>query len=239
MNSADPPIYNLLTLVAVIVTGWFWARWFRRDSRLFVVYLGALGGALLGAKLLYLLVDGWRAWGAEDRWWQWATGKTVLGALLGGYVGVEIAKRWVGYRAVTGDWFALVAPVGILIGRVGCWFHGCCVGRPWPSDWYTVADRTGVERWPAAPMEILFNVVMIGVAWTCSRTDRLKGQLFHVYLMAYGIFRFLHEFIRSEARLAGPFTGYHFAALLLFVFGLAAFLHRREQPDVQTVNRFA
>jgi len=83
MNSAGPPIYNLLTLVAVIITGWFWARWFRRDSRLFVVYLGALGGALLGAKLLYLLVDGWRAWGAEDRWLQWATGKTVLGALLG------------------------------------------------------------------------------------------------------------------------------------------------------------
>jgi len=95
-----------------------------------------------------------------------------------------------------------------------------------------------VERWPAAPMEILFNAVMIGVAWTCDRTGRLKGQLFHVYLMAYGVFRFLHEFIRSEAWLVGPFTGYHFAALLLFVFGLAAFLHRREQPDAQTVNRF-
>ena len=52
----------------------------------------------------------------------------MLGALLGGYAGVEIAKKAIGYSAPTGDWFAIVAPVGIALGRVGCLRHGCCTG---------------------------------------------------------------------------------------------------------------
>jgi phosphatidylglycerol---prolipoprotein diacylglyceryl transferase len=55
----------------------------------------------------------------------------------------------------------------------------------------------------------------------------LAGQHFHLYLIAYGTFRFAHEFVRATPRVAGIFSGYHFAALGVALLGLLGFLHRR------------
>ena len=99
--------------------------------------------------------------GQRDGWLRLATGKSILGALLGGYAGVELTKRWVGYRGFTGDWFALIAPVGIILGRLGCWLHGCCLGRVCAPHWFTFRDAAGVPRWPAVPVEIFFNSVLL------------------------------------------------------------------------------
>src|SRR5258708_35661542 len=109
--------YAWLMLAGIAVSIFFWARLARRDDRLVLVYVAALLGAFLGAKVVYILAEGWLHFGAPDMWLQLATGKSILGALLGGYAAVEIAKRVVGYTGITGDWFALIAPVGIVLGR--------------------------------------------------------------------------------------------------------------------------
>ena len=220
--------YGWLMLAGIGVTAWFWLRLARRDSRLLAVYVGGLLGAFLGAKLLYLAIDGWRFVGQPDFWLQLATGKTILGALLGGYLAVELVKRAVGYTGITGDWFALVAPLGIVLGRVGCLVHGCCQGRPCAPAWYTIRDAGGVERWPAVPVEIGFNLAMLALFVVLRWRRKLIGQHFHLYLIAYGTFRFLHEFLRNERRLLGPLTGYQVAALGVAALGAIAFL-RREQ----------
>src|SRR5262249_1924456 len=149
--------YGWLMLAGIALSVVFWARLARRDDRLIFVYLGALLGAFLGAKIAYLLAEGWRDLGTDNLWLRWATGKSILGALPGGYAGVELAKRWVGYRPATGDWFACTAPAAIMVGRVGCLLHGCCLGIVCQPRWYTRADAAGTARWPAVPMEILFN----------------------------------------------------------------------------------
>ena len=53
-------IFGVLSLV-------FWTRLARRDDRLLLVYLGALAGAFLGAKLVYLFAEGWRDFAEADR----------------------------------------------------------------------------------------------------------------------------------------------------------------------------
>src|SRR5438309_11894638 len=122
-------LYGWLMLAGIVVSIVFWSRLARRDERLLAVYVAALIGAFLGAKVVYFLAEGYQHLGAPDLWLQLATGKTILGGLLGGYAAVELAKRLVGYSGVTGDWFATILPFGIMLGRIGCWFHGCCVGR--------------------------------------------------------------------------------------------------------------
>lgn len=230
-DSISPhPIYGLLVLAGIAVSATLWARLARRDPRLLAVYLGGLAGAFLGAKLLYLLIDGWRFLGREDLWLQLATGKTILGALFGGYAGVELAKKLIGYRPITGDAFALIAPAGIALGRLGCWAHGCCQGQPMTTGWFTLTDAAGVSRWPAVPLEIGFNLAMLALFLALRRARRLPGQHFHLYLIAYGAFRCLHEFRRSEHRLIGPLTGYHLAAAALLLFGILAF-HRRARDS--------
>jgi phosphatidylglycerol:prolipoprotein diacylglycerol transferase len=53
----------------------------------------------------------------------------VLGGLLGGYADVEWTKHLVGHKQSTGDAFALIIPVGLFLGRLGCLAEGFFQGR--------------------------------------------------------------------------------------------------------------
>lgn len=216
-------------LLGIGVSIFLWSRLARRDDRLLLVYIGGLCGAFLGAKLAYVLAEGWLHYGRPDFWLQLATGKTIVGALLGGYAGVELCKWLVGHRAVTGDWFALIAPVGIIIGRLGCLLHGCCPGTECPPAWYAVTDHAGVTRWPAVPVEIAFNVLFVLALEVVLRPRQLlPGQHFHLYLIAYGLFRFAHEAVRATPKVFGPMSGYQLAALALVILGVARFWQRKQ-----------
>src|SRR4051812_22415897 len=103
--------YGWLMLAGITVSLVLWSRIARRDERLLFIYVFALAGAFVGAKMVYISAEGWLHFGQPDMWLQLATGKSILGALLGGYLAVETAKKCVGYTAVTGDFFAEIAPV--------------------------------------------------------------------------------------------------------------------------------
>jgi phosphatidylglycerol:prolipoprotein diacylglycerol transferase len=167
-------------------------------------------------------------WHHHDRWLQFLHGKSITGGLLGGYAGVEIAKRLLGYRAPTGDMFALIAPLAIMLGRVGCILHGCCLGQPCEATWFTVNGTYGIPRWPAAHVELLFNALMLLVILLWRSRGLWPAQHFHLYLIAYGLFRFVHEFARATPRIVGPLSGYHFAALAITILGTAGFILRQQ-----------
>jgi phosphatidylglycerol:prolipoprotein diacylglycerol transferase len=226
-------LYGWLMLAGIALSVLFWSRLAQRDRRLVWIYIAALAGAFIGAKIVYLLAEGWMDWGRPDAWQRLLTGKSILGGLLGGYAGVEIAKSQLGYTGVTGDWFALIAPVGIVLGRVGCWFHGCCQGISCSPAWYTVKDSAGVDRWPSVPAEITFNLCAMTAFLWLRRARLLPGQHFHLYLIAYGLFRFAHEFVRVEPHIVGPLSGYQFAALAVLVLGVVRFVARQKlvHPD--------
>jgi phosphatidylglycerol---prolipoprotein diacylglyceryl transferase len=228
-----PPVnstaYGWLMLAGIIVSLIFWSRLARRDERLLLIYLSALVGAFIGAKLVYLGAEGWLHWHDPDRWLVLATGKSITGALLGGYVAVETAKHLLKYNRATGDWFALIVPVGIMLGRIGCFINGCCLGRVCAPSWYTLNDAHGVARWPSVPLEFLFNALILGVILLFRWGRIMPGQLFHFYLMAYGTFRFFHEFMRDTPRILGPFSGYQFAALGLVILGAVGFKLRQNK----------
>ncbi len=215
--------YSLLMIVGIAITLFFWVRLAKKDSRLLLIYLSALAGGFIGAKVVYIAVEGRLHFGSRDMWLQLATGKTILGALPGGYLTVEVAKCALGYRRRTGDWFAVIAPIGILLGRIGCLIHGCCGGRVCEASWFTIKDANGIPRWPAVPAEIAFNAAALIAVLTLRQWKILPGQHFHLYLIAYGLFRFFHEFLRDTPRVVGGWSGYQFAALGLAGFGALCF----------------
>ena len=57
----------------------FWSRLAKRDDRLLIIYIAALAGAFLGAKIVYIAAEGWLHFGAPDLWLQLVTGKSILG----------------------------------------------------------------------------------------------------------------------------------------------------------------
>ena len=201
--------------LGLLVTLPLWVRLIRRDRGLFVLYLVALFGAMIGGKVGYLAAEGWMDFRSQDAWIRLLSGKTIVGALLGGYVFVEIGKLLLGEGRVTGDFFAVLVPLGIAIGRVGCVFNGCCPGR---------------NGWPAAEVELGFNLVAALLAVSLRRAGLFSGQLFHGYLIAYGLFRFGHEFVRETPACCLGVTGYQILALILVALGLLGWKRRSLEP---------
>lgn len=235
LSKTDP--YGWLMLAGIFVSIALWSRVARRDERLVLIYVAALVGAFLGAKIVYVCAEGWLHWHDQNRWIELATGKSITGALLGGYAAVELAKHFLRYPGKTGDWFAVIVPLGVALGRVGCILHGCCLGRVCEPSWFTMNDAAGLARWPAALVELLFNAVMLGVALFLRSRKILPGQHFHIYLMAYGVFRFAHEFLRDTPPVLGIFSGYQVAALAILVLGVWGFCRRRrEQRHIEKFN---
>jgi phosphatidylglycerol:prolipoprotein diacylglycerol transferase len=228
--------YTWLLLAGIAISFLFWRRRARQDRRLIFICGAALVGAFFGAKIVYLLAEGWLHLGAADMWSQLAAGKSILGALLGGYIFVELAKRHVGYSRATGDDFALIAPVGIGLGRIGCLLHGCCLGAACPPAWYALKDANGLSRWPAVPAELAFNGLALLLFFFLRQRKLVPGQHFHLYLIGYGLFRFAHEFVRATPRLLGPFSGYHFGALAVAGFGLVCFFRRQSAATRATIH---
>ncbi len=228
MNWQRVNIYGALALVGILITAYVWGKITgkggRHDSRLTVIYFCGLFGALLGAKLAFLLAEGWFY---RENWIALLSGRSITGGLLGGYVAVEIAKKVLKYPRTTGDVFAIIAPIGLALGRIGCLFAGCCKGIICEQTWWTLIDGDGLARWPAVPIELLFNLVFLAWALPATRFRWQIGNRFHIYLIAYGLFRFGHEFLRDNPRLIGAFGGYHFLALCILLFGAVRFAQRR------------
>jgi phosphatidylglycerol:prolipoprotein diacylglycerol transferase len=182
-----------------------------------VIYFSGIVAAFLGAKIGFLLSEGWLYMEAPDRWSIWATGKSVMGALPAGWLGVELAKKLSGYEKITGDRFALLLPVPLILGRVGCLGAGCCQG---------VELHGG--RWPSVPVEIVFQILALVALLVLRWRHLLAGQHFHLYLIAYGLFRFGHEFLRATPKPFAGLSGYQIMALATAAAGVAAFRLRQK-----------
>jgi phosphatidylglycerol:prolipoprotein diacylglycerol transferase len=226
--------YRWTMLAAIVLSAAWWFHRSKRDTGLLPIYIGALGGAFLGAKLVYLFAEGWRDWPLHDRWLRLATGKSVLGGLLGGYAGVEAMKWLTGYRKPTGDLFAFIAPLGIALGRVGCWLQGCCQGRVTsrlripPAQGFVPQDPplTIETRWPAPQVELAFQLVVFALFLVLRNNPCFRHRLFFLYLAMYGAFRFTHEYMRDTPILAAGLSGYQYIALLTTVLGIVMFIKR-------------
>jgi phosphatidylglycerol:prolipoprotein diacylglycerol transferase len=232
MNAS--PAYGVLLLVGLLTSAWLWSRLGRPRPEMLLVYAAGLLGAFLGAKLGYLLAELPFHLRDANVFEQALTGKTITTGLLGGYAGVEIGKKLVGHRKATGDLFAVVVPVGLFFGRIGCYLHGCCPGIARGSAWFTVTDAAGVSRWPATLVEAGFNLAAAAVLFALWKRRALPGQLFHVYLIAYGAFRFAHEFFRDTPRIGPGLSPYQLLALLLVGFGSWRFAVRRAANRLNT-----
>lgn len=101
----------------------------------FGIGLGAFCGAMIGAKLPFVVAD-WERLLTGAAWFD--NGKTIVFGLVGGYFGVEIAKWSMQIRVKTGDSFAVPVAAAIAVGRLACFSVGCCYGTvttlPWGVD---------------------------------------------------------------------------------------------------------
>ncbi len=169
------------------------------------VIAAAICGAAAGSKLVFLALD--PALTAAN----WADpaytlgGKTIVGGLAGGLLGVELAKKALGVARSTGDLFALPLAAGIAIGRIGCFLtgladhtHGVATTLPWGVDF-----GDGIARHPTQLYEITFLLALVAVLIWLKRRPTPEGVRFQVFMGGYMAFRLLVDFIKPGIALAG------------------------------------
>ena len=187
-------------------------------------------GAVAGAKIGVVLGDAlWPLRPFDDWAALLASGRSIAGALLFGFLAVEAAKPLLRYDIPPNDRFAVALPFSIAIGRIGCLVAGCCRGAPHDGP-LAIAYGDGVLRHPAQLYEALFQLLAGWVLLTMWRRKILFGRLFAVYLAAYGVFRFATEFIRDTAKPYGGFSAYQWMALAMVLAGATAIYLRTRRP---------
>jgi phosphatidylglycerol:prolipoprotein diacylglycerol transferase len=178
--------------------------------------LAAFVGGTFAAKLPFAWSTG--AWYRPEAWV--ADGKTITTGLVGAYLAVEVVKVFLGIRVKTGDSFALPLALALAVGRWGCFFNGCCYGRPTDLPW-AVDFGDSVPRHPTQVYESLFHFIMAGVLLMIMQRGLLRTHRLQLYLIAYGAFRFATEYIRPEPVGLLGLTDYQWVAVVLVV-GLAS-----------------
>jgi phosphatidylglycerol:prolipoprotein diacylglycerol transferase len=176
--------------------------------------IGAFCGCMIGAKLPFVLAD-WDGMASGYAWF--ADGKTIMCGLVGGYLGVELAKWALEIRTKTGDSFAVPVAAAVAIGRLGCFQAGCCFGTPTSLPWGVAFPLAGdnLPRHPTQLYETAFHALAAVVLFVLWRRQLLRGQLIKVYIIGYLVYRFVTEFIRPEPQLWIGLSVYQWAALAL------------------------
>ncbi|MCW2794375.1 MAG: diacylglyceryl transferase [Nocardioides sp.] len=205
------PTHQLFVLLGVVVAAAVFMIEARRrgqtDERLAFVILGALvGGAIFMRLGTWLQHVDLRANASLTEQWLYGN-RSILGGLVGAWLGVHVAKRAVGYRVRTGDLFAPAVALGMAVGRVGCLLTEA-PGTPTGGGWGITLDAdaaartgapSGVPLHPSFGYEIVFHLAAFAVLWWWLRRRSLPpGESFVWYVGAYGVFRFLVEMVRGN-----------------------------------------
>ena len=187
--------WGLFAALGVVVAG----LWLRRhadgmgvtENEFWAALWTLLLGGVIGAKLFFVIL-GWEhyARGELDFFADFRTGFVFFGGLVGaGLAGLVFARlRRLSFLRGA-DYFAVALPLGHAIGRIGCFFEGCCHGRP------------------PHPVQLYESAGLALVAGACSLAlGRVEsgalpqGSAFRLYLALYAVLRVLLDPLRADGR---------------------------------------
>lgn len=205
-----------------------------RDMVLDLVILSVLGG-LLGARLSYIFVYEWEAFLRDPLSFfsisQGIEGMIWYGAFLGGMIPfiVYLWKKKLSFWNVA-DMFSPYLALGYALVRIGCFLRGCCFGNITSSPLGVVFPYIdSFVRHPTQLYSSGINVVLFAILiWLYPRRS-FSGQVFIVYLLGYGVYRFIIEFFRYSIIYCGPFTLGQVYTLVLLAVGIGLYFWRQKK----------
>lgn len=116
---------------------------------------------------------------------------------------------------VTFDVLALCTISTLLFARLACIVQGCCYGK----------YITNFEpfRWPTRELEIVFYIILLVYFFRVNKSNEKEGFVWPLYMIFYGIFRFIEEWMREGTSIIGPFHISHIWSILSVIIGIAIY----------------
>jgi phosphatidylglycerol:prolipoprotein diacylglycerol transferase len=182
--------------------------WSRRDVD-DILFLGVLG-VVLGGRLGYCLFykPGFYLAHPLEILSVWQGGMSFHGGLIG----VIVAMLWFARSRQrpwleVADFVAPCVPTGLAAGRIGNFINGELWGRvadpalPWAMVFRGAGD---VPRHPSQIYQFLLEGLLLFVLlWWFARRPSARGQVSAVFLMGYGVLRFMAEYFREPDQFLG------------------------------------
>lgn len=246
------PMYWLCALAGVLAAvALIW--WRNRQRRLAtddILHLAALGlvGAMVGAKLLYLLtilpqlLANWDLVNATPELLQtlFIQGSVFYGGLLGGLLAAWLyLRRYRLDQAAYADLLAPALPLFHAFARIGCFLVGCCYGLPCEHGIAFTQALGAPNGIPLLPIQLIEGGcnLLILAALLLTEKQRRKGSNLPFYLASYAVCRFVLEFWRGDAirGFVGPLSTSQWISVLI----LAAVLYHCWRKRPRDGGRFA
>jgi phosphatidylglycerol:prolipoprotein diacylglycerol transferase len=185
--------------------------------------------ALVGAKLLLLITD-FRSFTSHPA--QLMDLARSAGVFYGGLILAVVVALWYIRRIglplwTTCDVFAPGIALGHVVGRMGCFFAGCCYGKPTNVPWaitfkdpFAAANVGTPLNQPLHPTQLYEAgaeaLILIVLLLTESRGKRYPGRTFWLYMLLYAISRYIIEIFRGDPRgTVGAFSTSQFISIIL------------------------
>ena len=171
---------------------------------------------------------------------------TFFGGLVGGVVifllgyKIYIKKRYPESKFIND--ILIIAPACITLahglGRIGCFFAGCCYGIQTDSIFGVKFPHLSYNVYPTQLYEAIFLILLSGVLSLLAFKYKNKYTM-PIYLLSYGIFRFLIEFLRGDDRGAflfgviSPSQVFSIICVLISI-GLSIYLYKTKLNSTNT-----
>ena len=209
--------------------------------------------ALIGAKLLLLLTN---ISTYIENPGELLNLVRVGGVFYGGLVMAVVVAVWYIRRVglplwTTCDVFAPGIALGHVVGRMGCFFAGCCYGVPTDVPWAitftdpfaagNVGTPLNVPLHPTQLYEAGAEALILGVLLATENRGRFfAGRTFWLYMLLYAVSRFAIEFYRGDPRgTVGIFSTSQFISIILAPLALIMliYLSRQHKPAPKRAGR--
>jgi phosphatidylglycerol:prolipoprotein diacylglycerol transferase len=206
--------YGLMYLAGFAIGWWLALRRISRnqspitraqlDDLLFLVVIGVILGGRLGYVLFYK--PGYYFSRPLEIFAIWQGGMSFHGGLLGVMLAMTFVARRHGIDWLRlMDFIAPLIPPGIAAGRLGNFINGELYGRVTDVPWGMVFRGAGdAPRHPSQLYQFaLEGVALFVLLWWFSSKPRPRGQVSAVFLLGYGVLRFIAEFGREPDAFLG------------------------------------
>lgn len=121
------------------------------------------------------------------------------------------------------DVFTICLVFTLMCARLNCIVSGCCLGAHIPIEGLTHL------RFPTRELELLFYVLLLSRLWRKVLSGSARGMIYPIYMISYGIFRFVTETLRFSDRTNSILHVSHLWALLSLGIGISIYGELRKK----------
>ena len=121
------------------------------------------------------------------------------------------------------DVFTICLVFTLMCARLNCMISGCCLGAHIPIEGLTHL------RFPTRELELLFYVILLLRLWRKVLSGSARGMIYPIYMISYGIFRFVTETLRFSDRTDSILHISHLWALLSLGIGISIYGELRKK----------